>query len=126
MQLTQFRVTTIAAALSLGISLPAVAQEKKAETTTKPNPAEESIQKPDTTKPEATTKTNKTKPDEAKTDEAKTDDAAGANTAVDASKMVRVNVSAVRDSLATQLQVSAPRFRSSFLPSPMLRVRSAQ
>jgi hypothetical protein len=118
MQSTKSRLAAIAAALLLGISVPVFAQEgsapqsteEKAETSAKPAPAESS-QKPDAAaKPEA--KTDST--------EAKEGEAAGADatTAADAANMVRVNVAAVRDSLATQLQVAAPTIPEFILASP--------
>jgi hypothetical protein len=117
MQLTKSRVAAIAAALLLGVSAPVFAQtapqpqktEDKAETTTKPNPAEQSVEKPDL---------SKTDKDAAKTTENKPDDATATGEAATNAKMVSVNVTAVRDSLATQLQVAAPTIPDVVLAEP--------
>jgi hypothetical protein len=123
MQLTKSRVAIIAAALLLGVSAPVFAQEtpapksteEKPETTAKPSPAEQAIQKPDAAKTEKdTAKTGENKGEE----ENKGDATAATQPAADTKGMVRVNVAAVRDSLATQLQVSAPTIPDIVLAKP--------
>jgi hypothetical protein len=116
MQLTKSRVAAIAAALLLGVSAPAFAEtapqpqktEDKAETTSKPNPAEQSVEKPDLSKTDKdAAKATENKPDATTTGEAATD-----------AKMVSVNVTAVRDSLATQLQIAAPTIPDVVMAEP--------